>query len=659
MCKDDHGINRRTLLHGSVALALAAGLGRGSATGNRLQRRASVPAGLRRPQITDPWGNAPWSNAMHIHTSGSEYGGSLQGQFNQAEVTQTDILWLTDHIQRMGPGWNYRSQVSFTDPDQPPPGQGPPWNWVPARSGPIAYYSGGIVATPSSPGDPQPGGSMQLAAASADTSPATYGFEVNASAGALNYRDSLWGQSISIDVLLDRGWKRGYLEVRIESSYHPPQNGRPGGYYTLSYQLAPPTTAASMTTSGLDGIRVIPVTPDPSYGGWATITLNPSDDIATWWPDENSYDFAMFNLTLNAVSTGDQVSGYFSNLQFSRASSGEIFLQQQLQAMSGYAPAYPSVQAVQGIEWSLGPASVHLNQFGGTVAWQGFASDMTEAEWVAYLAQTVVPDIHGQGGVLSYNHPFGTASTTGHQSSAAQAKLLAQAAPALLPQNGQPAILGADLLEVGYNWRGGCDMAAHLALWDILSANCCFITGIGVSDDHIGQNWAGDPNNFTTTAWSASTAVSDLQAAMVAGRAWFGSLSEFSTAAGVALDCLTDGVTPMGGVMVSQVPAHLAVFTAVGVPAGGRLVIWAGDIDYADPPTKQPNSEAVASFTASELAASGGTATWPVTVSADGLFYRPMVVDANANNIAGGQPTWILTSAPSAGIPASRQQQAP
>jgi hypothetical protein len=60
--------------------------------------------------------------------------------------------------------------------------------------------------------------------------------------------------------------------------------------------------------------------------------------------------------------------------------------------------------------------------------------------------------------------------------------------------------LGADLLEVGYTKRQGVDLAHHVALWDVLSRNAVFLTGVGASDDHFGVNWLGIDNNWFTSA---------------------------------------------------------------------------------------------------------------------------------------------------------------
>jgi len=155
--------------------------------------------------------------------------------------------------------------------------------------------------------------------------------------------------------------------------------------------------------------------------------------------------------------------------------------------------------------------------------------------------------------------------------------LLTQVAGALLPSAGNPAALGADLLEVGYQLRAGVDLNHYLALWDVMSRNAVLLTGTGVSDDHVGDDWYGIGNNWITSVWAASTGMADLIAALAAGRAWCGSLSAYRG----ALDLLVDGLVPMGAVSVSSVTSRQLVAAATGLPAGSTLQILQGAVDYA------------------------------------------------------------------------------
>ena len=645
MC-NDHGqsppVSRRTFLYGSGALAAGAAL-RPLASGPGRLPLAS-PA---RPRAAS--GGSAYSMAMHIHSSFSERFGSMDGQVNQAAVNAVDVLWWTDHDQRMT-GLGYRDVVHFTslDHEQGAPGQGGAWHWQPVRGGPLAAGSGGgIVTNPCSPNDPVAGGAMYLHAQSTSTAPAHYGFYANCKPAYDSYRDNLTGQSLSIDVLLEPGWSAGYLELVIHSSFHPASGGRPAGFYSLSYRLVPggAKTRVAQGTEGIIGVPVRPATP----GSWATVTVTPSTDIAALWPDLDYRDFALYEMDLSAVSTGDPVAGYVDYLRFKRRISGEAFMTQQASMAAALAAKYPAVAQRQGLEISL--TLPHVNWFGGNVQINPYGL-MDSAQWRAYLIGTAVPDIHAAGGLASYNHPFGTTNTGALLPPAQQAALLRKVAGELLPAAGNPAVLGCDLLEVGYNSRAGVDLAHHVWLWDIMSRNAIFLTGNGVSDDHDGQDWYHDINNWVTSAWAASTAIPDLLAALAAGRSWCGSLSEFHHP-GASLDLLVDGTCPMGSVSLSRLGSRTLTVTGTKLPPGGSLQVLQGDVDYAGAAALAPNTRVIATYSATALGGAGGSKTLTVDTTKES-FVRTAVADVTGKIVGLSNPAWLLRRAPASGVPAAR-----
>jgi hypothetical protein len=624
------GLSRRGFLHGTAAAAAAAGVF------GRYPGLAARPAAR---EITGD-GTSAYSMAMHVHSSFSEQNGSMDAQLFQATRNAVDVLWWTDHDHRML-GLDYRKTVHFTSltSESGGPGEGNAWVWTKAESGPLASGSGGIVTSPSSPSDPVAGGSMHLAAKSTGTTTASFGYYADCHPAGWNYRDNLTGQSLTIDVLLTSGWSHGYLELLIATSYHEAAGGRPAGNYTLSYRFVPGSAPARRTASGNAGVITVPASP----GTWTTATLTPSGDIAALWPDLDYRDFALWGLTLTAASNGDQVSGYFDYLRFTRRISGESFLLQQMNMESLLQPKYPAVTQRQGLEvsWFL----PHINWFGGNVVVPGYGST-TWKTYASFLQTTVVPQIHSSGGLVSYNHPYGYNSgpllpTT------QQDTLLAQVAAKLLPTAKAPAAIGADLLEVGYKLRGGCDLAHHVALWDVLSRNAVFLTGNGTNDDHAGVNWHGITNNWFTSVWAASRTEAALLRALGAGRAWCASLSAYRG----SLDLLVDGSCPMGSVSVSTVRTRKLAASATGVPAGGSLQVLRGTVDYAGTAGLAANTQAVASYSAKQLA--GGKVTLEIDTSKS-RFVRTQVRNSSGAVIALSNPVWLLRSAPPGGIPPLR-----
>lgn len=647
MC-EDHAVSRRRFLTGTAGTAAGALL---------LPRQLPISLDKRLPLHSSArpasyGGTNAYSMAMHIHTSASEQSGSVESHLYQAALNSVDVCWFTDHDGRMD-GRGYRTVVHFTSLSQekPPPGEGGPWAWEQQESGSLntSRSGGGIVTNPCSPNDPVAGGALSLAAQSTSTTPASFGYWANCKPGGWNYRDNLTGQSLVIDVLLNRAWVNGYLEMLIGTSYHEASVGRPAGIPQISYRFIRGTGSRSYSTQGNLGIVRIPV---DNSSGWATVTLTPSSDIARLWPKLDYRDFALFSLTLSAVSTGDRASGYFDYLRFDRTlTGGEVFAQQQ-SIGADLARTYPAVTQQWGLEVSGGP--VHCNWFGPGVTVPTYAGvPRNDSAYMKYLTGTVLPEIHQARALYSYNHPYG-AQGGPLLPKTQQDTLLRQTATALLPTRA----LGADLLEVGYRVRGHCDLAHHLGLWDVMSRNAVFLTGNGVTDDHFGQDWLAPPgsseNNWATRAWAASTKMSDLQAALAAGRAWCGDLAAFGSP-GSALDMLVDKSVPMGAVSVaSGVNSRRLALTALGIPAGGSVTLLQGAVDYAGTANPVPHTAPIRSWTDTQIAAAGGTVTTPVDTSADS-FVRAIVQDSHGGIVGTGNPVWLLQKPPPNGIPAPRQ----
>jgi hypothetical protein len=590
-------------------------------------------------------GLAAYSMAMHVHSSFSEQSGSMDSQLFQAASNSVDVLWWTDHDARMD-GIGYRKTVHFTSltDEKGGPGQRGPWTWTKVESGSLAGGSGGqIVGAPYSPSDPVAGGSLHLTARSNGTARAKFGYYADSHPAGWNYRDNLAGQSLTIDVLLDGGWSRGYLELLIASSYHEAVGGRPAGDYTLSYRFGPAGTPVTRVARGLQGVITIPVQPTSHGNPWCTVTVRPAKDIAALWPDLDYRDFALWGLTLSAVSEGDLVSGYFDYLRFGRRLSGEAFLRQQAAMVKALSGRYPGVAQRQGLEVSWGLP--HINWFGGTVTIPDYAKT-TLGGYATFLRTTVVPQIHAAGGLVSYNHPYGYGDPA-KLPVAEQDALLAKVARALLPGKGRPAALGADLIEVGYHLRQGVDLAHHVALWDIMSRNAVFLTGNGTSDDHFGRDWRGIPNNWITSAWAASTAERDLLAALAAGRAWSSSLPAFRG----SLDLMVDGSCPMGSVSVSTALSRRLVASATAIPAGGSLQILQGAVDHAGTQHLAADTAVIRTYSRADLA--GGSVRQRID-TAHASFVRSQVLNAAGQVISLSNPVWLLRSAPAGGIPAPR-----
>ncbi len=465
---------------------------------------------------------------MHLHASASEGAGSIRSQLAQAALQRFDVAWFTDHDWRRH-RLLFRQTYSFTANETQ---FGGTWN-VPklANTGSLATGSGGVlVTTPVSPNDPATGkGSLRLRATSAGTAAASVRNRVNAEGSSrANFRARIAGRTLSVDVLASKSGPDAWGEVFLKLSHHPASGGRPAGIYTLLYRLRSDITATATSSTGLSGVVDVPVT----RGAWQTVTLNPTADAAVIWPDLDARDNSMNEIEFHAVSRRRVAAEYFVGYLRLQELSGYDPLGVDAELFSRYASEVPTVQALNGTEISF---AQHMNQYGGPQTPFDYGDVTSLRDDLGDLRTAIVQHIHSLGGVASINHPFkpGDGGGNGTQDSVA-AGLLAIGAG------------GADMIETGYASKHGANLMQHIAVWDALSRNGLFLTANGASDDHSGQNWAGQANRFYTAAWAGARDEPVLVDALARGRAYVGLLNSF----GGTIDMTIDGTVPMGAVAV-------------------------------------------------------------------------------------------------------------
>jgi hypothetical protein len=620
----DVELSRRSLLAGAAGAA-------GVAVAGLLPAQWLTP---RTAEAAAAAGVQPLSMAMHIHSSFSEQTASMESHLFQAAKNAVDVIWWTDHDFRMQ-GIAYKNVVHFTSLTNEQT-DGAPWQWERQNTGSLTAASGGsIVSSPASPNDPVAGSSLQVSAQSAGTGTSAVRFFAQDHPAGFNYRRSTYGLTLNLDVFPASVANGGYLELLIGSSYHQAKGGRPAGIYSLSYRFDGTATGVTRTAQGLQGIIRMPA----PTGRWTTVTITPTNDIAALWPDLESHDFGCQKIQLGAVSTGGLTKGNFDYLRFTRNfASGDLQLQAQMEMEPRYAAAYPSVAQRHGLE--ISQFLPHLNWFGGAVH-IGDYTGVRSTNWQAFCLEQVTA-AHNNGGLVSYNHPFGF-SAGAALPTAQQDSLLSALSPKLLANKA----LNCDIIEVGYVVRSGVDTKHHIGLWDVMSRNGLFLTGNGVSDDHAGTNWTGQKNNWVTSVWGASKAESDLLAGLRAGRAWSYNLAKFRG----TLDLMADGSAPMGSVTVSTANTRNVLLSATAMPSGSSLQVVRGVVDYGGASHPTPNATVVKTYAASALASGSVTYAADNTSSA---FYRTQVVASNGAIIAASNPVWLLRSAPPGGVPAPR-----
>ena len=147
-----------------------------------------------------------------------------------------------------------------------------------------------------------------------------------------------------------------------------------------------------------------------------------------------------------------------------------------------------------------------------------------------------IDEIHDMRGLISLDHPFGASLKPRRGRSADYPSGLSmrdlsrrgevvkeedfwEVAGPILESGG----LGADILEVGYLFRGIGSLEDHLRLWDLALANGIRLVGNGASDTH-GGRWGPDmvPNPFASWVWAPSKGQNDLLEALRLGHVAFG-----------------------------------------------------------------------------------------------------------------------------------------
>ncbi|MFQ5720772.1 MAG: hypothetical protein ACE5IK_14635, partial [Acidobacteriota bacterium] len=158
-------------------------------------------------------------------------------------------------------------------------------------------------------------------------------------------------------------------------------------------------------------------------------------------------------------------------------------------------------------------------------------------------------------GALSINHPMGF--NRPYEEKTVEGQLQAR-------------LFGADLVEVGYRWRGFTDLAGHLAFWDRALAAGIPASGIGVSDAHgagRGNGFERDENNFATWVEADSPSVDDIVDGLLAGRVTFGDPLLFSG----TLELNADQTARAGDIVIGAARPHRAAYRGHQLLPGGRL----------------------------------------------------------------------------------------
>ncbi|GAA3179372.1 hypothetical protein GCM10010531_36740 [Blastococcus jejuensis] len=598
------GFNRRQLLQGGAAVAL------GAAMAGPPGRIAT--AGINLASFS---GIDPFVAGMHVHANYSEREASWEQQYAAAVGAGANVLWQTDHDFRAR-ALNYVTLLRGT--------------FIGATTGSFAQRAATFSAS----------GPIRVLIEAAGTSRATQSLSMDTESTAVNFfRTGIDGQSIVHAFGASRLDPDALYEVVVQLSMHPAQSGRPAGIYSLRYRFRRNVTVARFKEGG--GLIGVVRAPMPANG--TTVTLTPLDDIRALWPDMLAIDHSSMGLSFQVTSPRRGVVADVNlrsvTIQRVRHDAAGI-----LAAQRAMAQAWSAKYGITGLvseEVSLGPGAIaHCNVFGAPPEFN-LKADLTTSNWQPWYRDYITRQ-HTRGGLVSWNHAFGF-QVGPVLSAAAQVTKRRQIFAQLSANN----LLGADILEVGYNLRGFMPMDQHCQLWDTFSRRARWLTGNGVSDDHSGRPWQSLGNGHLTGIWAASSSERDLAAALAGGRAF---AFHPGRTRGLQLDTLVDDLVPMGKASVSSATSRRIAIQVAQLPADCTVELLIGPVDYTG---QDPGTSLVRSWGAAAFGAGGtGTVTADINTTAS-CFVRTQIRRSGALT-ATGNPTWLLRQPPPGGIPTAR-----
>ncbi|GJM44907.1 MAG: hypothetical protein DHS20C21_17490 [Gemmatimonadota bacterium] len=512
---------------------------------------ASATGAHAAPAYGVPSADSRWSIQLHTHGPLSESSGSVEWHHGKARAIGVDAIWWTDHDWRVThwshtTGYDFENCVwdaannRFAEPDEDSPGDERFWErytFLPP------FHRKAVVDSVASEG-------TQSLLLGVDNLQGTAFFQTLDLRQTGTRKQNMYclanGVKVRFSLLpetLDPATDKFVLYLRLSE--------RETEWHELRYVIG------SMHEEDVDAI---PLTWVP--GQWNTYELDVTADAKTLFSTGGldtlrGEDNSLFELRIQLSSRlGGSPVVFLDDLQYivDPGVTGDDLLAWMQDLGAYYESQEPGTSHLVGSEISRYRSQPHMNAY---VPGAPFLVDYTGTGWPDSLYYAV-DQVHAQGGIVSYNHPWGP-GVYGDLNETEQQK----AARILLMKGDQLAtnLYGCDLLEVGYRWRHGIQLAGHLDLWDTLNGNRRFVTGIGTSDTHGSTPFYGwapwlasatFENNFVTWFWAPSLSEPDVIHALDSGRAYFGDPYLWQG----DLDLQTLDGFPMGRVVVTDQPTH-------------------------------------------------------------------------------------------------------
>lgn len=501
---------------------------------------------------------------LHLHGSLSESTGTMRGHNAVAhELGTVDVLWWTDHEWRLA-GHGHIDHLDFDDRVSLHyiPFRDTPWNrarslasvrWKKDAAPGVRLLRAGIRRTTGR-------SFLDLRATARPQAKAWQwaGVELKAFGRMMN-------APLAADVVV-------HLDVRVP---RPTQGRRQAvvrfelsrqvdGLVELAYVLGDP---GEPRIANWDGHRVGIVPVDVPLNEWTSLSLPVTADaerleLGGW---DNNLRVVRFGLRLRRGVTGRlQVDDF----RIERQRSPQEVLERAETMAANFEREFGLTNHV-GLEISY---ATHMNVYLPQIEMPDL-----ESHPHGLSPQEIVAWAHERNGVVSYNHVFGAVPQQVADYEERVAYLLDNAA------------FGADLLEVGYPHRV-LPLERHLEVWDTLSRDRVFLTGIGTSDSHRqSAGWKGG-NNYVTWVWAQGPQRTLLIDGLRERRAFFGDPMRFH---GELYLGTTDG-HPMGSVVPAKKSSYEVVLRVAELPEDSTVrIVEQGEVVAT---LKPPAGEFVHSF---------------------------------------------------------------
>lgn len=491
----------------------------------------------------------PVAIQLHLHGlsnhNGNDLPGSMQWHTELLRMKGLDAIWWTDHevIFNAGP-IRLRLDQATVGPGNTVaiPGTGAPWARPGALEPVLAQGAAsvsvqdsavGMAVTPLSSGS-----SSQLRMRLVSADPLVPLIWSSAFA-----RPSVSQPELSIDVSPTNPNPTASFVIAITTSFHDPRAAMSQHLYV---RIGPGMTADTAVVSDSEVRLQMPL--NVAVGAWGHVDLD-LNALLSRLPDGDDNTTSVFEFGVMA-DTGP--AGFrFRRVDLVSQQRSEALVQAALQVMADRYQARYGIVSLIGMEQGAtqevteSGEHLHLNMYLPTGA------NFAPLARLRGSATEFVDSVHRAGGLVSVNHPFGTAPQGAD--AAFDAGRITRIADQLSAVNAW----GADLLEVGYRARGHASLEHHLALWDLLSARGIRLCGDGVSDSHGGytsDRW--QYGRMRSWLWVRAGANDGLLEALAQCRIFFGDPDYW----GGTVDIIARGVYAGGRITQRPAPDTLHTF---------------------------------------------------------------------------------------------------